>query len=130
MSRCKRVTTKDPTGKPNGYLLELDVVGRKTKAYLTVAYPNCFKGYHAHRVRESNYVCIRGEIKVRQVKRDGVKDTIMNAEQAERLNIPLDTPTAIINEGEEEAWLINFPDPPYDSWLKDEQIDLKVIIIF
>jgi hypothetical protein len=31
--------------------------------------------------------------------------------------------TGLENIGTEEAWLINYPDPPYDPSLKDEQVE-------
>ena len=31
--------------------------------------------------------------------------------------------TGLENIGDEEAWLINYPDPPYDPDLKDEQVE-------
>lgn len=129
--QCKRVETKDPTGKPNGFLIELNKTGRrgnKTATYLTAAYPGCFKGYHAHRVRESNYVCIRGRIKVVLVTKYGVQEYILEETNPVRLNIPINIPTAIINESEtDEAWLINCPDPAYDPALTFEQVDLATI---
>lgn len=124
---AKKVKTFDLTGKENGYLVELKTSGRRTKSYLTVAYPKCFKGYHAHLVRESNYVCIRGQVRVIMISPVGRHDVILDASgenSYQKLHIPINTPTAISNECDEEAWLINHPTPAYDPVLKDEQIDL------
>ncbi|GAG33440.1 unnamed protein product, partial [marine sediment metagenome] len=118
----KRVETNGPNGRPNGYLVELDTEGRRTKSYLTVAYPGCFKGYHAHVVREANYVCIRGKVRVVLVTKQGILKHVL--ETNDTLHIPINIPTGIQNEGEDEAWLINFPNPAYDPELKFEQVDL------
>ncbi len=125
---CKRVETRDPSGNPNGFLVELTKSGRKTTAYLTAAYPGCFKGYHAHRVRESNYVCVKGRVRVVLITKDGREDHILDSSKPERLHIPLNVPTAIINEWDEEGWLINFPEPGYDPLTTHfEQVDLPNI---
>jgi len=39
------------------------------------------------------------------------------------LFIPPNVPTGLLNIGQEEAWMINYPDPAYDPELKDEQVD-------
>lgn len=122
---CKRVKTFDPSGEQNGYLYELFKSGRKTTCYLTSALPGCFKGFHTHRVRESNYVCVKGRIKIILITKNGREEHFLDSEIPERLNIGINIPTAIMNEWDEEAWLINMPDPAYDPLTTSyEQIDL------
>lgn len=120
---AKKIITYDLDGNENGYLIELSKIGRKTTAYLTVAYPGCFKGYHLHKVRESNYTVIKGKVKV-------ILWTTYRKEEYslltnDKLHIPINVPTGIKNESDDEVWLVNFPDPPYDPLLKDEQIDFN-----
>jgi hypothetical protein len=100
--KAKKVGTFDLSGKENGFLMELFKEGDKTVAYLSAASPGAFKGYHLHRVRAARYVCLKGTM------------TII---------LYLNVPTGLQNSGTEEAWLINYPDPPYDPSLKDEQVD-------
>ena len=37
--------------------------------------------------------------------------------------IPKEVATGLENIGDEEGWLINYPDPAYDPGLKDEQVE-------
>jgi dTDP-4-dehydrorhamnose 3,5-epimerase-like enzyme len=48
---------------------------------------------------------------------------ILDAGEPRRLHIPANVATGLHNIGDEEAWLINVPDPPYDPSLKDEQVE-------
>ncbi len=121
---AKKVFTKNLDDKTNGYLIELGKQERFTTSYLTVAYPGCFKGYHAHKIRTSNYVCIKGKLKIILITKHGKEEHILEAENPERLHIPINIPTGILNESNEEAWLINNPIPFYDPELKSEQVDI------
>lgn len=121
--KAKIVKTKDLNGKDNGFLIELKKSGDKTDAYLSAANPGCFKGYHLHVVRQANYVCVRGKVKVILYKKGiGREEIIM--EQGDKLHIDTNVPTGIQNEWADDAWLINFPNPAYDPNLKGEQIDM------
>lgn len=127
---AKKVTTYTEDGKENGFLIELfkdNERGHLTEAYLTAAYPGAFKGYHLHRVRAARYVCLKGKMKISTYTHNGDKwekeETILEAGNPTRMFIPRDVATGLENIGEEEAWLINYPDPPYDPDLKDEQVE-------
>lgn len=123
--QAKKVETKDHSGKVNGWLMELFKSGEKTVAYLTASIPGSFKGFHLHRVRAARYVCIKGKIRIITYKRGSGRwireETILEA--AERMSIPPRVATGLENIGDEEAWLINYPDPAYDPALKDEQVE-------
>lgn len=117
----KKVITYDLDGKENGWLMELFKDGDKTLAYLSAALPGAFKGYHLHRIRAARYICIKGTMTILIYVNGKFERHALNA--GRRLYIPKNTPTGLLNEGTEEAWLINYPDPPYDPSLKDEQVD-------
>ena len=119
----KKVTTYDLQGKENGWLQELFVEDGKTHAYLTAAKPGAFKGYHLHQIRAARYLCLKGEMKIILYVNGIREEHILSAENKKRLYIPPNTPTGLENIGNEEAWLINYPNPPYDPSLKDEQVD-------
>jgi len=127
IEEIKRVSTFDVSSKDkNGFLIELLKDGEKTVAYLTAASPGAFKGYHEHTIRASRYICLKGKMKVILYVggANGVREEhILSSDNPQRLFIPPHTPTGLENIGDEEAWLINFPDPFYDPSLKDEQID-------
>lgn len=127
---AKKVTTFDLTGKENGFLIELfknKETGEKTEAYLTAAAPGAFKGYHLHRIRAARYVAVKGKMRITTYEHDGSKwnktETILDSTNPTRMYIPKDIATGLENIGDDEAWLINYPDPPYDPEIKDEQVD-------
>ena len=95
MQTAKKVYTQNPSGKDNGWLMELYKQGEKTLAYLTAIYPKAFKGFHLHRVRTSNYVCLRGIIKITlwEFNKNGVVGRMWEQEEhilhsGEKLDIP------------------------------------------
>ncbi len=120
---AKRVTTYDHAGVENGWLVELFKDGARTTAYLTAAKPGAFKGYHLHRVRAARYVCVRGRMKIILYVNGKREEHILDASAPERLFIPKGVATGLENIGDEEAWLVNYPDPPYDPDLNDEQVE-------
>lgn len=128
---AKKVGTKDHSGNPNGFLIELfkdKETGQKTEVYLTAATPGAFKGYHLHRVRTARYVALKGKMKITlyrpgdpNSKEEHILDA--NAESPVRLFIPKDIATGLENIGDEDAWMVNYPDPAYDPTLVDEQVE-------
>lgn len=120
---AKKVGTRTAEGEENGFLIELFKDGDKTVAYLTAAKPGAFKGYHLHRVRAARYVCIRGKMRIILYRNMQREEHILDAAQPSRLYIPSNVATGLENIGDEEAWLINYPDPAYDPNLKDEQVE-------
>lgn len=121
MKKAKIVKTFDLNKKENGYLIELQKSGNLTTSYMTVAYPGAFKGYHLHKVREANYTCIKGRVDILLYTLNGME--IHTLEVGDQLYIPTYTPTGLDNKYEEEAWIVNHPNPPYDPEFKDEQVD-------
>ena len=120
---AKKVVTFDLTGKENGFLTELFKEGNKTLMYLTSVKRGEFKGYHLHRVRASRYFCIKGKVKIILYKNKEREEYILDATNPSRLLVQKNIAAGIQNIGDEDAWLINFPDPPYDPALKNEQVD-------
>lgn len=125
LENAKKVITYDvDTGEENGFLIELLKDGRKTVAYLTAAKPGAFKGYHEHKIRASRYICIKGKMKIIVYVDGKRKEYILSADNPQRLYIPPHVPTGLENiDKKQESWLVNFPIPPYDPELTDEQID-------
>lgn len=126
----KKVKTFAHDSSENGFLIELfkdKETGGKTEAYLTAAFPGAFKGYHLHRVRAARYVALKGKMKITTYEfADGKwtpTETILDSSNPQRMFIPKDVATGLENIGDEEAWLINYPDPAYDPSLKDEQVE-------
>lgn len=130
---AKRVTTFDHGGTENGFLIEMfkDHAGEKTVVYLSAATPEAFKGYHLHRVRAARYICLKGRMRIilyvpqeENGKTTWVREEhLLDASEPSRLFIPKNVATGLQNIGDEDGWLINYPDPPYDPALKDEQVE-------
>ncbi|OGK14013.1 hypothetical protein A2859_00290, partial [Candidatus Roizmanbacteria bacterium RIFCSPHIGHO2_01_FULL_37_16b] len=97
--------------------------GVKTIAYLSCAKPGGFKGYHLHKVRAARYICLKGKMKIILYIDGKREEHVLTPDNLTRLYIPPMTPTALENVGNEDGWLINYPDPPYDPELKGEQVD-------
>ncbi len=123
VAQAKKVITYDHAGRENGWLIELYKDGEKTTAYLTAAAPGAFKGYHLHRIRAARYVCVRGRMKIILYVNGKRQEHVLDAASPQRLFIPPNVATGLQNIGDEEAWLVNYPDPPYDPSLKDEQVE-------
>lgn len=130
LEEAKKVTTYDPSRQENGWLMELfkdKESNQKTEVYLSTAFPGAFKGYHLHRVRAARYVCLKGRMKIITYERENDvwvrTEHILDSSQPQRLFIPKDVATGLENVGDEEGWLVNYPDPAYDPELKDEQVE-------
>src|SRR3989344_3897208 len=119
---ARKVVTLDAEGRKNGFLVELFKDGHKTVAYLTCALPGTFKGYHLHRVRAARYICIRGRMKIILYRNGKREEHVLDASKPQRFFIPAGIATGLENIGDEEAWLVNYPDPPYDASPQDEQV--------
>lgn len=121
---CKTVTTYAAgTKEPNGSLVELLKDGEKTTLYMTITAKGAFKGYHLHQMRRSRFVCLKGTVKITVVEGAEKREFLLDASRPERLFLPTQVYIGIENIGEEEAWLLNFPDPPYDPRLANEQLE-------
>lgn len=121
----KKVPTFDLSKNENGFLIEMfrSLDGVKTEVYLSCAKAGAFKGYHLHRVRAARYVCLKGKMKIILYVNGKREEHILTEDNLIRLYIPPMVPTGLKNIGDVDGWLVNYPNPPYDPNLKDEQID-------
>lgn len=119
----KKIKTFSADGQENGSLTELYKDNEKTIAYLTSIKPGMFKGYHLHRVRTAHYFPLKGKIKIILYQNKVREEYILDAENPKRLFIPKNIAAGLLNIGDSDAWIINYPDPPYDPNLKDEQVE-------
>jgi len=118
-----KVITFDAEGRENGFLTELFKDGEKTVVYLSAIKPGGFKGFHLHKIRSARYICLRGKAKITLYYDKVWEEHILDAAKPERLSIPAKVATGLANIGNEEVWLVNYPDPPYDPKLKGEQVE-------
>jgi len=123
LEKAKQVRTVDLEGKGNGFLTELFKEGGKTVVYLSALKVGAFKGFHLHRVRKARYMCVKGKLKIILYKDRKSEEYVLDSAEPSRLFIPDNVATGLLNIGDEEAWLINYPDPAYDPNMKDEQVE-------
>ncbi len=116
LESLKKVITKDLEGNINGTLIELLKEDEKTLAYLTTILPGKVKGYYLHKIRECNYICIKGKVDViiYDLEEKNKQKFTLNSENPQKLKILTNLAAGFENHYEEEAFLINFPNPPYD----------------
>ena len=116
LSNAKKITTFDKNKNENGYLMELFKEGDNTLSYLTAINPGCFKGYHLHKVREANYVCIKGKVKIilYDIQNKIKEEIILDSTTPQSLHIPINIATGLENVCDEEVQIINHPKPPYN----------------
>lgn len=123
--KAKKIITYDANNNENGFLIEMFKDEKKTTVYLSATTVGGFKGYHLHRVRAARYICIKGKMRIILWKPGKIKpeEHILDSANHSRLFIPAQIATGLQNIGNEEAWLVNFPNPAYDPELKDEQVE-------
>lgn len=127
---AKRVDTKDASGVPNGFLLELVseldgfTQGIKGQMYLTVAEPGTLKGFHMHAQANYYIICVKGRVKEIVYRSATEKEEVeMGDGDFKVMHLPKGYPHAIQNIGSEPAYTLIFRDAPYDPNVK-EQFDI------
>ena len=112
---AKKIVTFDKNKNENGCLIELFKKEDETLSYLTTLNSGCFKGYHLHKIREANYVCTKGKVKIilYDIKNKIKEEVILDSNNPQRLYIPTYIATGLENICDEEVHIINYPNPPY-----------------
>lgn len=119
------IFTKDPhSGIGNGRLIPMLKDETRTSVYMTIIAPRSFKGYHLHKIRTNRLICVKGCIEVKLWVPGEKHQTIrtMFTDPSALLLIPTNVATGLKNNTDEEAWVLSFPDPPYDP-VVNEQVD-------
>ena len=93
-------------------------------SYCTVAKPGEIKGPHLHKKRWQLYTCIKGDLKVViRVNGEYVEKFSGDSYDYATIQVPAGTPSALVNIGECDAYIINMPSP---AWHIDDQDDWDV----
>ena len=128
---CKKIETFDAEKKKNSWLLELisDRDGFtkhiQGQAYLTVAAPGYFKGFHLHALADYFVTCIKGRIQhIIYTSKDSKHEIEMGDGDFKTVFLPKGFPHGIKNIGEGDAHILIYR---YPSWDPDvnEQLDIK-----
>ena len=129
--KLSKYNTKDSEGNSNGFVVPIFNVHDDffkendhdpKQFYLTSVNPNKTKGPHKHFIRQCWFCCISGNIKV-VIKLDGSYKEFYSGvnHDYQAIIIPRGIPALLINESEdEEALVINMPDPSWAPDMDDE----------
>jgi dTDP-4-dehydrorhamnose 3,5-epimerase len=125
----KKFTTKDEHGGVNGFLVPLYNIHDKffapgkepQQVYLTTILPGTIKGPHLHFIRTGFFTCIKGNVRV-VLKVDGAYHVFFSGEdhQYNSIEVPTGVPAAVQCLGDEEAYLLNMPNPAWTPDMNDE----------
>ena len=125
----KKFTTKNEEDQPNGFLVPLFNIHDKffqagkepQQVYLTTVLPGMVKGPHLHFIRTGFFTCIKGNVRV-ILKVDGEYRIFFSGEEHDYISIevPTGVPAAIQCLGNEEAYMLNMPNPAWTPEMNDE----------
>ena len=125
----QKFTTKDASGEPNGFLVPIYNIhdgffpeGEEPKqVYLTVIAPHKIKGPHLHYIRTGCFTCIKGNARF-VLKTDTGYEVILSGEAHDyrTVIVPTGVPAALQNLGDEDAYVLNMPNPAWTPEMKDE----------
>jgi dTDP-4-dehydrorhamnose 3,5-epimerase len=125
----KKFITRDEDGGENGFLVPIYNIhdkffaeGREPQqVYLTTIRPGTIKGPHLHFIRTGFFTCIKGNVRV-VLKGDGEYRTFFSGEdyQYNSIEVPTGVPAAVQCIGDEEAFLLNMPNPAWTPDMNDE----------
>ncbi len=127
-----KIVTKNIEGKPNGFLIP--VFNRHEnftekdqwpwQVYCTVATPGEIKGPHLHKKRWGLFTCIKGNIKIVTRVNNEYQEYFSGEDHGfATIQVPADVPSALVNIGNNDAYILNMPSP---AWTPEEPDDWPV----
>ena len=124
-----KFVTKDENNNPNGFLVPLYNVhddffppGKEPQqVYLTVIAPRQIKGPHLHYIRTGCFTCIKGNARFVLKLPEGYQ-VFYSGDDHKYLTIivPSGVPAALQNLGDEDAYVLNMPNPAWTPDMNDE----------
>ena len=121
--------TKDHSNQANGFLVPIYNIhegffppGKEPQqVYLTVIGPKQIKGPHLHYIRTGCFTCIKGNTRFVLKTPDGYQ-VYLSGEHHEYLTVevPTGVPAALQNLGDDEAYVLNMPNPAWTPVMNDE----------
>ena len=124
-----RFMTYDAAESANGFLVPIYNIhddffklGREPQqVYLTVLAPGAIKGPHLHLIRTGCFTCIKGNARFvlkilceYQIFYSGESHDYLTVE------VPIGVPAALQNLGDEDAYVLNMPNPAWTPSMNDE----------
>lgn len=129
IKKNQKFVTKDKSGSINGNLITIYNNNDKfyissdapKQVYVTTIKVNASKGPHLHYKRQGHFTCIKGNIKI-VVKINSQFEEYFSGEDYEfaSIIIPKGIPALLVNIGNEEAFVINTPNPAWTEDMNDE----------
>ena len=125
----QKLPTHNDQGSLNGYLVPIYNVhdgffapGREPQqVYLTVVAPWTIKGPHLHYIRTGFFTCIKGNVRIVVKTQEGYREYFSGEMYDYRsVEIPVGVPAAIQNLGDEDAFILNMPNPAWTPDMNDE----------
>ena len=125
----KKFTTKTEHGEVNGFLVPLYNIHEKfftagkepQQVYLTTVLPGMTKGPHLHFIRTGYFTCIKGNVRV-VLKTGNEYQVIYSGEDHHftSIEVPTGVPAAVQCMGDQEAYMLNMPNPAWTAEMNDE----------
>lgn len=125
----KKFVTKDNKNQSNGFLVPLYNIHdgffpegcEPQQVYLTVIAPKQLKGPHLHLIRTGCFTCIKGNARFILKTKEGYQ-VFYSGEDHEYLSVivPKGIPALLQNLGEEDAYVLNMPNPAWTPSMNDE----------
>ncbi len=124
-----KIITKDHVNEPTGYLVPIYNIhdsffppGEEPKqVYLTVIAPRQIKGPHLHYVRTGCFTCIKGNARFILNTLSGYEIIYSGEDHKYRsVIVPKRIPAALQNIGDEDAFVLNMPNPAWTPTMDDE----------
>ncbi len=125
-----RIVSKNKQGQPNGYVVSLykdwEAIfkAEPKQVYLNITAPGEKKGPHLHMHRWDYFTTIRGS--ARFVVKYGPGDYeqidvhVRDGEGVKIVEVPPAIPCLIVNIGDDEAWVLNMPNPAWHPQNPDD----------
>jgi dTDP-4-dehydrorhamnose 3,5-epimerase len=125
----KKYATKTEEGDVNGFLVPLYNIHEKffakgkepQQVYMTTIQPGKVKGPHLHFIRTGFFTCIKGNVRV-VLKVNNEYRVFYSGEDHDynSIEVPTGIPAAVQCLGEEEAFMLNMPNPAWTAEMNDE----------
>jgi dTDP-4-dehydrorhamnose 3,5-epimerase-like enzyme len=127
-----KIITRDESGEINGYIVPIYNVnetfhdfGKEPKqVYVTVVEKGKMKGPHLHHIRTGFFTCIKGNVKI-VTKEDLKYMEYFSGEDYGYLSVIVNTgiPALIVNICDEDAIVLNMPNPAWTPEMNDEHTE-------
>lgn len=124
-----KFVTRDMLGQKNGFLVPIYNINdgffehgkEPQQVYLTVIEPRMMKGPHMHFVRTGCFTCIKGNARF-ILKTEFGYETILSGEDHEYRSVivPTGVPAVLQNLGDDQAYVLNMPNPAWTPTMQDE----------